>query len=89
MVVTTSDRRRIWEVDEIPWPDWNTVPLSNYLDNNLCSDAYVSRCMPILASRGCRYQCTFCSSPQVFGTKWVARSPRKVFEEIKHYYDTL
>jgi len=88
-VLTTAGRRRIREVDEIPWPDWDTVPLSNYLDNNICSDAYVERCMPILASRGCPYQCTFCSSPQMFGTQWVARSPRKVFEEIKHYYHTF
>lgn len=88
-VVTTPDRLRIREVDEIPWPDWGTVPLSNYLDNNFCNDGYASRTMPIVASRGCPYQCTFCSSPQMFGTKWTARNPRNVFEEIKHYYHTL
>jgi anaerobic magnesium-protoporphyrin IX monomethyl ester cyclase len=42
--------------------------------------------MPIVASRGCPYQCTFCSSPQMFGTKWIARSPRDVCDEIKHDY---
>jgi anaerobic magnesium-protoporphyrin IX monomethyl ester cyclase len=87
-VFTTPDRHRILEVDEIPWPDWDTVPLTNYLDRHLSHDAYSSRTMPMVASRGCPYQCTFCSSPQMFGTKWVARNPRKVFEEIKHYYDT-
>jgi anaerobic magnesium-protoporphyrin IX monomethyl ester cyclase len=87
-VFTTRDRRRILEVDEIPCPDWDTVPLANYLDRNLAHDPYFSRTMPILASRGCPYQCTFCSSPQMFGTKWVARRPRKVIEEIKHYYRT-
>jgi radical SAM superfamily enzyme YgiQ (UPF0313 family) len=85
-VVVTPPRLRIREVDDIPWPDWGTVPLANYLDNSLCSDAYVARSMPILASRGCPYQCTFCSSPQMFGTKWVARDPRGVVEEIKHYH---
>ncbi len=87
-VFTTPDRRRILEVDEIPWPDWDAVPIKTYLDRNLAHDPYFSRTMPMLASRGCPYQCTFCSSPQMFGTKWVARTPRKVFEEIKHYYDT-
>ena len=88
-VCATPDRQRILEVDEIPWPDWETVPLSNYLDNNFGLDGYFSRTMPIVASRGCPYQCTFCSSPQMFGTKWTARNPRKVFDEMRHYYDAL
>jgi radical SAM superfamily enzyme YgiQ (UPF0313 family) len=84
-VKLTACRHRIREIDEIPWPDWESVPLANYLDNDLCSDPYVSRSMPIMASRGCPYQCTFCSSPQMFGTRWIARAPDKVIEEIKHY----
>lgn len=87
--VTTVRRQRIRELDEIPWPDWDSVPLDAYLDNNLCSDAWVGRTMPIIASRGCPFQCTFCSSPQMFGTKWVARDPRNVFDEVRHYYRTL
>ncbi len=88
-VYTTPDRQRILEVDEIPWPDWDTVPLPNYLDNNFGLDGYYSRTMPIVASRGCPYQCTFCSSPQMFGTKWTARSPRDVLAEMQHDYDAF
>jgi radical SAM superfamily enzyme YgiQ (UPF0313 family) len=84
-VKVTADRNRIRAIDEIPWPDWDTVPLANYLDNDLCSDAYVGRSMPVLASRGCPYQCTFCSSPQMLGTKWLARQPGDVIAEMKHY----
>jgi anaerobic magnesium-protoporphyrin IX monomethyl ester cyclase len=87
-VVRTPDRRRILEIDEIPWPDWSSVPLQNYHDNLLCCDPFVSRSMPIIASRGCPYQCTFCSSPQMLGTKWIVRDARKVVDEIRHYYDT-
>jgi radical SAM superfamily enzyme YgiQ (UPF0313 family) len=87
--VRTAPRHRIREVDDIPWPDWSTVPLANYLDNEICGDAWVGRSMPVLASRGCPYQCTFCSSPQMFGTRWIARDPRKVVDEIKHYHATL
>lgn len=88
-VRTTPPRRRILEIDEIPWPDWESVPLANYLDNQLSHDPFTARSMPIVASRGCPYRCTFCSSPQMFGTKWVARSPRQVVDEIKHYCSTL
>lgn len=85
----TPQRQRITDVDAIPWPDWDSVPLAHYLDNQLTHDPYTARSMPMLASRGCPYQCTFCSSPQMFGTKWVARDPRCVVDEMAHYRDTL
>src|SRR5262245_1528267 len=37
-VVRTAPRLRIREVDDIPWPDWSSVPLASYLDNELCHD---------------------------------------------------
>jgi radical SAM superfamily enzyme YgiQ (UPF0313 family) len=88
-VRATPPRQRITDVDAIPWPDWDSVPLAHYLDNQLTHDPYTARSMPMLASRGCPYQCTFCSSPQMFGTKWVARDPRCVVDEMAHYRDTL
>lgn len=88
-VRATPARQRITDVDAIPWPDWDSVPLAHYLDNQLTHDPYTARSMPMLASRGCPYQCTFCSSPQMFGTKWVARDPRCVVDEMAHYRDTL
>ena len=88
-VRATGQRKRITDVDAIPWPDWDSVPLAHYLDNQLTHDPYTARSMPMLASRGCPYQCTFCSSPQMFGTKWVARDPRCVVDEMAHYRDAL
>ena len=41
--------------------------------------------MPILASRGCPYQCTFCSSPLMWTTRWSARKPEAVLAEMKDY----
>ena len=41
--------------------------------------------MPILATRGCPYQCTFCSSPQMWTTRYVTRKPREVVNEMKQY----
>jgi len=85
----TAPRGRLTDIDAIPWPDWESVPLANYLDNQLTHDPFTARSMPMLASRGCPYQCTFCSSPQMFGTKWVAREPRQVVDEMAHYHATL
>ena len=43
--------------------------------------------MPMLASRGCPYRCTFCSNPLMWGTLWRVREPRDVFEEMCDYLD--
>jgi anaerobic magnesium-protoporphyrin IX monomethyl ester cyclase len=87
--VRTPPRARIRDVDDVPWPDWSTVPLANYLDNDIGADAWVAPTMPILASRGCPYRCTFCSNPQMFGTTWIARDPAQVVAEMQHYHRTL
>jgi radical SAM superfamily enzyme YgiQ (UPF0313 family) len=44
--------------------------------------------MPMLASRGCPYQCTFCSSPQMWTTRYLLRNPDEVIAEIKHWIAT-
>ncbi len=43
--------------------------------------------MPLMATRGCPYRCTFCSNPVMYGTRWVARSPDHVLDEIQRYQD--
>ena len=43
------------------------------------------RSMPILATRGCPYQCSFCSNSGMWKNLWRARSPQEVFNEIVDY----
>ena len=45
------------------------------------------RSMPMLATRGCPYQCTFCSSPLMWTTRWTARAPLEVVREMQHYIE--
>jgi radical SAM superfamily enzyme YgiQ (UPF0313 family) len=40
---------------------------------------------PILTSRGCPFDCTFCSVTKMFGHRYRTRSPEKVLEDIKYY----
>src|SRR2546427_182966 len=51
-------------------------------------DEYLNRSIPMLASRGCPYLCHFCSNPSMWGTRWVARQPADVVDEIAHYKRT-
>ena len=86
-VTRTMPRRRVREVDEIPWPAWDLVPLENYLERNLRYGVGEARAMPILATRGCPFACTFCSSPGMWMRRWYPRSPRNIVEEMKTYID--
>ena len=81
----TATRDRIKEIDAIPEPDWPTFPVRNYIDAAMTHGANLGRSMPILASRGCPYQCTFCSSPYMWTTRWLARDPDLVIGEMKKY----
>jgi radical SAM superfamily enzyme YgiQ (UPF0313 family) len=82
-VVRTKPRSRLRAVDEIPIPSWEETPLENYLTNGLGMASVRGRNMPMIASRGCPYQCTFCSNPEMWTQYWVARDPRQVVEEMK------
>lgn len=84
-VVRTPARARIRAVDEIPWPSWDEMPLEAYLDAGLGMSAVRGRNMPMLASRGCPYKCTFCSNPEMWTQRWIAREPKQVVAEIKHW----
>lgn len=81
-------RMRIKDVDSIPRPAWDLIPLRAYLDGGYAYGIGRSRSMPILATRGCPYQCTFCSSPQMWTTRWSARDPEAVLDEIGWAIDT-
>ena len=41
---------------------------------------------PVLSSRGCPFDCTFCSVTKMFGHKYRTRSPEKVLEDIRYYH---
>ncbi len=82
-IKSTADRKRILKIDEIPWADWSAVPLRKYLDQGMGNDTQRKRSVPLIASRGCPYQCTFCTSPQMWGTRWIAREPGDVINEMK------
>jgi len=45
------------------------------------------RSLPMISSRGCPYQCTFCSSPAMWTTRYVTRTPEHVADEIGDYVE--
>ncbi len=41
---------------------------------------------PIMASRGCPYDCVFCSVTRMFGRRYRVRAPELVLEEVRRRY---
>jgi anaerobic magnesium-protoporphyrin IX monomethyl ester cyclase len=83
--VLTGARKRISDIDQIPWPSWEGVPLEKYFQYGAGITSFQGRVMPILATRGCPYTCTFCSNPQMWGIRWKSRDVEDVVLEMKHY----
>jgi anaerobic magnesium-protoporphyrin IX monomethyl ester cyclase len=77
--------QRIRNIDTIPKPAWHLIPMNNYLSKGYGFGVGGKRNMPILATRGCPYQCTFCSNKQMWGTRWIARHPVSVLDEMETY----
>lgn len=76
---------RIHHLDAIPLPAWDLIPIEEYLERGMGFGVNRGRSMPVLASRGCPFQCTFCSSPQMWTTRWIPRDPDLLLDELESY----
>ncbi len=81
-LVRTAPRARVRAVDALPWPAWDLFDLDAYEAHGLVNGLHAGRTIPILATRGCPYQCTYCSSPNMWTTRYVTRDPEDVVAEI-------
>ncbi|MEE9606669.1 MAG: radical SAM protein [Myxococcota bacterium] len=86
-IVRNGRAQRIRALDEIAWPAWDLFNLDVYDANNFVTGIKYGKTVPILATRGCPYQCTYCSSPQMWTTRWYARDPIDVADEITSYVE--
>ena len=73
---------RIDDLDALPRPAWDLFPVREYLRQGMGSGVDRGAAMPVLTSRGCPYRCTFCSSPQMWTTRYRRRDPDDVVDEI-------
>jgi len=83
--IQTPARKRIRAVDDIALPAWDLFPMETFLSSSNQLGLNRGRSMPILATRGCPFECTFCSNPVMYHRLWFARKPALVLDEIEHY----
>jgi radical SAM superfamily enzyme YgiQ (UPF0313 family) len=87
-VVSGPPRARISALDELPRPAWHLCRVDHYFIDNWTMGIAKGRNMPILATRGCPYRCAFCSSCNMWTTRYVTRDPRLVVDEIQWLVET-
>jgi len=85
-VVKNDKQPPLENLDDLPFPDWEDFDLAKYFKVNVNH-------LPILCSRGCPYDCTFCSAPalkKALGwTKVRFRSVDNIMQEIAQRIDRL
>lgn len=80
----TTARKLIENLDTIPFPDFSDFPIKNYTGSTAADSNPIF--WSIFTSRGCPFDCTFCSSHNVFGRTARMRSAKNIFDEIASLY---
>ena len=80
-IVKTPNRPFIQNLDALPHPSYKSLPIERY---RICGKKF----LPLMSSRGCPFQCSFCVASQMFGAKFRARSPKNVVDEMEWLIST-
>jgi len=75
-IVDNPPQPLIRDVDTIPEPSWDLLPMDKYKIDGVQFGT-------IMTSRGCPYNCIFCSSSLQFGKQWRGHSVERVINELK------
>ena len=70
-----EDRPRISDLSSLPWPDLSLI-----------EGFERSKIVPVLTSRGCPFNCTFCSVTGMFGRTYRFRDTDDIIAELEHLY---
>jgi anaerobic magnesium-protoporphyrin IX monomethyl ester cyclase len=88
-VIKNERRDRVREIEAITWPAWHLFPTETYFSEGITYGIGVKRSLPVMATRGCPYSCTFCSSPEMWGRRYNMRSPINVVDELEYLKRTF
>lgn len=83
----TPSRDSIADLDTLPFPDYESFGVEEYLDMQFPNDNYYlypfdkPRALPVITTRSCPYSCTFCYHP--LGKKYRINSLDYFFENLE------
>jgi anaerobic magnesium-protoporphyrin IX monomethyl ester cyclase len=90
-LIITRRRESVDNLDILPWPDLDAFEFDTYLKYQKANDNYYQyihdepRFYPIISSRGCPYNCTFCYHP--LGRRYRSRSVEDFLKEVRFVVD--
>ncbi|MBN1523650.1 MAG: radical SAM protein [Spirochaetales bacterium] len=81
-IICNETRPPECDINSLPMPD---LSLINRTRKNGARHFYQNGTIPIQTSRGCPFDCTFCSVTSMFGKRYRYRSTDKIIEEMLQY----
>lgn len=85
-VSVNNKRDLIANLDDIPFPAWDMIDIKKYppdgsgIYNGI--DLSIEPCVPVMFSRGCVGECTFCSDKKIW-KRWRRRSAKNMADELE------
>jgi magnesium-protoporphyrin IX monomethyl ester (oxidative) cyclase len=87
----TPPRPVIQNLDTLPMPARHLLPMDEYfaaVKENALRGEIAKHWTTMITSRGCPYNCVFCTVHTLMGKQWRGRSPANVADEIQQLKDT-
>lgn len=82
----TPLRLFILDLDSLPFPARDLLPMEEYFKaarSRRANRDLNKNWATVITSRGCPFNCIFCSLSMLMGRRWRARSPENVIKELK------
>ncbi len=74
-IVKNPDRKLIADLDDIPFPARNLLPMEKYSP---------PKSTGVISSRGCPFRCIFCASSKLYSKTFRSRSADNLYQEVAH-----
>jgi anaerobic magnesium-protoporphyrin IX monomethyl ester cyclase len=88
-IVVNARRPFIEDLDELPYPAYDLVDMERYLSppKAIGYRSFQSRAVSMITSRGCPFNCCFCSVHLHMGKSFRAHSAKYVLDHIQYVVD--
>jgi len=68
------------DINGFPGHDYGLIPIERYFTLKR------ERQLDYITSQGCRFRCTFCADPTVYGRAWFGLEPARMGDELEHLW---
>lgn len=89
-ILATGEPRIIEELDNLPFPAYEMLDMERYLSEDYklrFGFPHTFRVIEMITSRGCPYNCIFCSVKCVMGNRFRAHSSEYILNHIRYMID--